>query len=294
MSLALVQRPPVDRSPVLAKRRYADAGEGRTLAYVEAGSGPPVLLIHGAMVNLDDMLLGPFDALAREHRVIAFDRPGHGGSGRRRFEDASPWRQAGLIRNAATALGAERPLIVGHSFGGAVALAYAMAYPDETAAVLALAPLVWPEPRLELFLFGPRTPPGVGDLLSLGSHRTLDPALLPLLWRAMFLPQAVPERFLEYFSFGSAGDPAALIANGEDAFAGLTSLWRSALAYPRCRTPVRILGGDRDAVVNNAAHGALLGQVLPAGRFSTVQGMGHMLHHFAIDEILAAVQDLGG
>ncbi len=103
------------------------------LAYVEAGVGDPVLLIHGAMTNLDDMLTGPFDDLAAEHRVIAVDRPGHGESTRRRLADASPWRQAEIIHDAAAELGVERPIVVGHSFGGAVALAYAMRFPRETA-----------------------------------------------------------------------------------------------------------------------------------------------------------------
>ncbi|WP_174301525.1 alpha/beta fold hydrolase [Caulobacter sp. S45] len=266
--------------------------EGHAIAYVEAGRGPAVLLIHGALTNLDDMVLGPFQALARDHRVLAFDRPGHGESPRLRLADASPWRQAELIHAAACDLGAESPVVVGHSFGGAVALAYGMSFPQETRGVLALAPIVWPEPRLELAAFGMRAMPGPGDILAACASGTVDHATLPLLWRAMFLPQAMPPHFQDGFSFDRASAPQTTLSTGEDAFAIVTALWRSVAAYPSCRTPVSILGGDCDLVINNALHGLALSGVLPDGRFKFVRGMGHMLHHFAIDEVLAAVRAL--
>ena len=267
--------------------------EGRRIAYVEAGEGPPVLLIHGALTNLDDMVLGPLRALARDHRVLAFDRPGHGQSSRLRLTDASPWRQAELIHAAARQLGVADAIVVGHSFGGAVALAYAMSFPTLTTGVLALAPIAWPEPRLELAAFGPRATPASGDVLAACACGTLDRVMLPVLWRAMFLPQVMPERFKDGFSFDRAGAPQTTLSTGEDAVAIVTALWRSVAAYPTCRPPVRILGGDCDMVINNALHGLALSRILPQGRFDFVRGMGHMLHHFAIDEVVAGVRALG-
>ncbi len=292
MTVETLDRPAGAAAP--AERRLVTGGEGRRLAYVEAGRGTAVLLIHGALTNLDDMVLGPFDALARACRVIAFDRPGHGASPRRRLEDASPWRQAGLIHQAARALGVERAVVVGHSFGGAVAMAYGMAYPQDTEGVVALAPIAWPEPRLEQLLFGARAAPVAGPWLDLAARDTIDRALLPLLWRAMFLPQPMPERFEHGFSFESAARAQTTVATGEDAAAIGTALWRSVAGYATCKVPVRILGGDRDLVVNNAVHGAVLGRILPAGRFEWVRGMGHMLHHFAVDRVVSAVAALAG
>ncbi len=283
---------PADTSPLtpLRPRRFHTRRDGGRLAYVEAGAGPPVLLIHGAMTNLDDMLAGPFDALAAEHRVIAFDRPGHGESTRRRLADASPWRQAEVLHEAVTALNVARPVVVGHSFGGAVALAYAMRFPEETEGVVALAPIVWPEPRLELALFGARATPATGDWLARNAAGTTDAITLPLLWRGMFLPQAMPARFQREFSFDLAASSATTTATGEDAVAIVTALWRSVASYRTCRTPVRILGGDADLVINNAPHGAALAQILPHGGFESLAGMGHMLHHFAQDDVVEAVR----
>ncbi len=286
-----LRRLPEEPLEAVRQRRFINRPEGGELAYVEAGQGPAVLLIHGALTNLDDMVLGPFDALAKENRVIAVDRPGHGASTRLRLTDASPWRQAAIIRDAMKTLGVERPVVVGHSFGGAVALAYGMSFAEEIAGVVALAPIVWPEARLELMSFGPRTPPGAGDLLGLGASLTSDKVALPLLWRAMFLPQAMPERFERGFSFDLAGTKQTTMATGEDAVSIVTALWRSVLTYSTCRAPVRILGGDCDLVINNAVHGRSLSHILPNSSFKSLKGLGHMLHHFAIDEVVMAVRN---
>ena len=56
-----------------------------------------------------------------------------------------------------------------------------------------------------------------------------------------------------------------------------------------CRVPVRILGGDRDLVVNNSAHGRTLATLIPDGEFIDLPGLGHMAHHFAAERIAALV-----
>ena len=76
-------RPPSVAIPRIVPRRIVDLPDGRTLAYAETGSGPPLVAIHGTLMSLEDMWLGPVPALARHFRVIAVDRPGHGFSRRR-------------------------------------------------------------------------------------------------------------------------------------------------------------------------------------------------------------------
>src|SRR4051812_41208959 len=71
---------------------------------------------------------------------------------------------------------------------GAVALALGMSRPEEIAGILALAPICFPELRLEQVLFGPRAVPVAGDALAHSAGAAVDSALLPLLWRVMFLP----------------------------------------------------------------------------------------------------------
>lgn len=284
--------PPRSPSPGPLERRFARGADGHAVAYVEAGSGPDLVLVHGMLMTLEDMRLGPMDALGRHFRVIAVDRPGHGASGRVRLTDASPWRQAAILRGALRAIGVDRPILVGHSFGGALALCYAMQFPDAVEAVVALAPICFPEPRLEHLLFGPRALPGAGELLAGALGATTDAGLMPLLWRAMFLPQAMPPRVAAEFPFAWARRPEGMIANGEDAAALWTSLTRSAMSYAACRVPVRILGGGADIVVNNLLHGQGAAALMPKATFELLPGLGHMLHHGAIDAVVAAARGL--
>lgn len=275
----------------MVPRTILDVSGGRTIAYAETGTGPDLVAIHGTLMTLEDPWLGPVPALARHFRVVAVDRPGHGLSARARWGDASAWRQAELIHAAVQALGLRRPVILGHSFGGAVALAYGLRFPDAVAGVVALAPVCFPELRLEQMLFGPRAMPG-GEALSETLGKVSDPALLPLLWNTMFLPQTMPEAFAAAFPFGLAGRPSQILAEGEDALALWPGLARSAAAYPSCRVPVRILCGDADLVVNTLAQGALAAQVIPGARFERLPGIGHMLHHFRIDAVVEAARAL--
>ncbi|MBA3325489.1 MAG: alpha/beta fold hydrolase, partial [Rhodobacteraceae bacterium] len=104
--------------------------EGVPLFYVRRGAGPPVVLIHGASGNLRDFTLDVMPALAARHDVIAFDRPGHGLSGWPGPEAASLSEQARLMRLALAQLGVARATVVGHSYGGSVALAWALDAPE--------------------------------------------------------------------------------------------------------------------------------------------------------------------
>lgn len=289
------QSPPanlLDRAGAVLERRFAPARDGLTLAYAEAGEGPPVILLHGTLTVLEDMMIGLAEPLALSHRVIAFDRPGFGESTVRRFADAGIWRQAEAIHHATVALGLERPIIIGHSFGGSVALALAMDWPDSVSGVVALAPVVRPEARLEQGLFGPRVVPVTGHFLNLFAGMSSDRMLFPLLWRSMYLPQSMPVRIETEFPFSMAGRSEAAARVGEDSLSAMPDLVRLNIRAPCCEVPVRIMGGDQDIVVRNGLNGRPLAEVMPNAEFIDLPDLGHMIHHFATAEIVAVVDQL--
>jgi len=102
--------------------RRAVALAGGPVHYLEAGSGPAVVLLHGGFGGAGNWYrtMGP---LAQRYRVLAPDRPGYGLSAAREAEPAA-WLDGFL-----DAVGAERVALVGHAGGGAEALAYARARP---------------------------------------------------------------------------------------------------------------------------------------------------------------------
>jgi pimeloyl-ACP methyl ester carboxylesterase len=113
--------------------------DGVRLNAVECGSGDPLLLLHGwgACVPFWKETI---PALAERHRVIAFDWPGFGLS-----EAAGPFtidRYVSLLGKVMDALGLRSATIVGHSMGGAIATAFALAHPERvTKLVQVCAPI---------------------------------------------------------------------------------------------------------------------------------------------------------
>jgi pimeloyl-ACP methyl ester carboxylesterase len=103
---------------------------GRRVVYRVAGSGPPVVLIHG-MLNSSSHWRSVALDLAREHTVIAPDLIGHGDSAAPRG-DYSLGAHAASIRDLLAALGIDRASIVGHSLGGGVAMQFFYQFPQRT------------------------------------------------------------------------------------------------------------------------------------------------------------------
>ncbi len=101
---------------------------GRPLAYVQAGSGPVLLLIHG-MAGTYQSWQAVIEPLAQRHTVIAPDLPGHGASAPG-GGDYSLGSHAACLRDLLITLGHDRATLVGHSLGGGIAMQFAYQFPE--------------------------------------------------------------------------------------------------------------------------------------------------------------------
>lgn len=101
---------------------------GRSVAYLEAGKGPALLLIHGMAGDWKTWraVIGP---LSRSHTVIAPDLPGHGASGPS-AGDYSLGELAAGLRDLLMTRGHDRATVVGHSLGGGIAMQFAYQFPE--------------------------------------------------------------------------------------------------------------------------------------------------------------------
>ncbi len=111
--------------------------DGVRLAYREAGTGdPPIVLVHGMACD-HTHLLAQFEHLAPRHRVVALDQRGHGGSD---VPDGDYTTEvfAQDLRGVIERLGLVRPILVGHSLGGGVVLHLAVEHPELVRAVVLL------------------------------------------------------------------------------------------------------------------------------------------------------------
>src|ERR1700730_16155604 len=121
---------------------------GAVLHIVDIGPrdavGPPVVMLHGASSNLEVMRLPVGERLAKDHRVILIDRPGHGWSTRGNLADSTPEIQGRMIDEALAKLGIGQAIFVVHSWAGALGLRMALDYPQRTAGLVMLAPVAYP------------------------------------------------------------------------------------------------------------------------------------------------------
>ena len=117
--------------------------DGLRLSFLEQGARvegrPSLVLLHGLMGSADTF--APLlEALPPQQHVVALDFPGAGGSERRLGLDATLPAMAAVTRRVLDDLGLERPVVLGHSHGGAVALWLAQAAPEQVGPLVLLAP----------------------------------------------------------------------------------------------------------------------------------------------------------
>ena len=125
---------------VLPPRGHFIEVDGARIHYLDEGSGPTLVLIHGLGGQMHNFTHSLLDRLKHNHRVIILDRPGSGYSTRARKASAALGAQARTIAGLVERLGLERPLIVGHSLGGAIALMLALEHPEKIGGLALLAP----------------------------------------------------------------------------------------------------------------------------------------------------------
>ena len=281
-----------------AEARFPRTGEvlrveGLDLHVLRAGRGPSVVLLHGAFGGLQDFqatLWGPLTARAD---AIAFDRPGSGYSERPRDEVADPAVQARVLRAAARELGVERPLLVGCSWGAAVALAWALEAPEEVAGVVTVGGAIEPwygETDLAFRLAGV---PLVGPLFAHTLATPLGTWLAARDVEQAFAPAPVAASFARSpVALGLR--PASFLAQAEDLRVLDRFLADQAPRYAALDVPVLLLHGTGDGVAYAEVHSAAAARALPRGEYRPVDGAGHQLLHSHPERVLDAIDELLG
>lgn len=286
---------------VLIERRHPPLGrfveiEGGRMHVLELGAqhdGVPIVLLHGASGNLNDMRIGLGERLARDHRVILIDRPGHGWSGRSGGdEDAFPSRQAALIAQTLDALGVQRAVVIGHSFAGAIVTAFALTFPQRVAGLVLLAPATHPWPGGIAWVYTLASTPVIGPLFA----RTIVlPAGLLFLdagSRSVFAPQPMPEGYVERSALALLLRPSTFVANARDVARLMESVVRQSPRYGEITAPTVIITGDRDTIVSPEIHSRALATTLPNAKLIVLPGVGHAVQHVAADLVIAETERL--
>jgi pimeloyl-ACP methyl ester carboxylesterase len=236
-------------------QRLAVPGGGR-MAWEERGAGdPPVVLLHGWCC--DRAFLAPQQAfLAATQRVIAVDLPGHG-------ESDAPTRGYGVAALAADVghlldhLGLQRPVLVGHSLGGAIAVELGIARPAQVSAAVVLDTTIGPAAE---------TRAAWTELVEALAGPDYRAAARAAIERLYFLPSDDPAR-RERIVAAMTAVPQHVMRDG---LAGIAA-WDSERAVAALRIPLlhvaRSLGGTDHDHLRQLCPAAFAGRVVGSGHF---------------------------
>lgn len=267
--------------------------DGVRLHYLERGSGPALVLLHGNGVYANDFeYSGLVDKLSERYRVIAFDRPGFGYSERPRTTLWTPDAQARLLHHALQELKVDSSIVLGHSWGTMVALAMGLQVPDAVRGLVLLSGYYYPTLRLDVPVAAQPAIPLIGDLL----RHTITPLLGRLLWplttKHMFAPQPVPERFRQ-LSPWMALRPGQVRASAAEAALMVPAARSLSKRIERLQVPVQIVVGSQDKVIKPSAASGRLHEDMQeqdgSSELHQVPGAGHMVHYAHPDQVVAAV-----
>ena len=261
-----------------------------------AGSGPDLVLIHGASGNLRDFTFDLTDRLTDSYRVIAFDRPGLGWTGRLpgyagawNARSETPFEQAALLQRAADQIGVRNPIVLGHSFGGAVTLAWGLSRPDDTAALVMVGAVSEPwEGDLGLLYQVTSSAPGGALVIPLATAFLTDSYVRGSI-ETIFAPQDAPEGYAEHIGPALTLRRETTRANAQQVNSLFPHIVDMQKQYDRLKMPIELIHGDADTIVPSHVHAERFAREVPSAELTLLPGIGHMPQHTNPEDVVAAI-----
>ena len=261
-----------------------------------SGTGPDLVLIHGASGNLRDFTFGLTGHLTDHYRVITFDRPGMGWTGRLpgtagawNTLSETPQEQAAILQRAADQIGVKNPVVLGHSYGGAVALAWGLARPSDTAALVLVAAASEPWPGSLGWVYAATSSALGGAVLVPLVTAYLPESVVDASVSSIFAPQDPPEGYVDHIGSGLTLRRASTRANAQQVNGLLPYIIEMKKQYGTLTMPIEILHGDADTIVPAAVHAEVLINDVPNGALTLLPGLGHMPHHTNPETVVDAI-----
>lgn len=261
--------------------------DGMRLNYVSAGAGQPVVLIHGNPGSYEDYTLAVVERLAQSYYVVAFDRPGHGYSERQDSVQTTVEVQALMIREALQKLALEKPVLVGHSWGGSLALAAAVGYGKELTGIVLLAPAAYPSVSIEWWSHVPHIPL-IGNIVVNTLTPFLGRAVVRKSLREAYAPQDVQQDYVER-SLELWMHPDRIRACACDERTLGASLTVLSEHYRHIELPVVIVTGSADRLLDPEEHAYPLHKTIKNSKLIVLPETGHQLPQTRPDAVISAI-----
>ncbi len=251
--------------------------EDAEIHWYDSGQGRPIIMLHGLGGNLRNFTYALTERLDNDFRVIAIDRAGSGWSRRSKPVIATLQEQARIISEFIEQERIEKPLIVGHSLGGAIALAIALEHKKQISGLALICPATQPVDRApDIFRFLNITSPAFRFFVAY----TFSSFIGILTRKNTFQIAFAPEPVSENFSIEGGGDLAlssrAFIKTSEDLIFALSSAPLLAGREKELDVPIAILFGEQDKILDVKLHGQKFAK-LSGAKLKILTGKGHML-----------------
>ena len=251
--------------------------EDAEIHWYDSGQGRPIIMLHGLGGNLRNFTYALTERLDDDFRVIAIDRAGSGWSRRSKPVIATLQEQARILSEFIEQERIEKPLIVGHSLGGAIALAFALEHRKQISGLALICPATQPVDRVpDIFRFLNITSPALRFFVAY----TFSSFIGILTRKNTFQIAFAPEPVSDNFSIEGGGDLAlssrAFIKTSEDLIFALSSAPLLAGREKELDVPTAILFGEQDKILDVKLHGQKFAK-LSGAKLKILTGKGHML-----------------
>lgn len=249
------------------------------LHYVDVGQGPPIVMVHGLGGQLRNFTYALADKLAAHHRLVIIDRPRSGYSTVSAGVEPGLKDQADLIAAAIRQLGIERPLLVGHSLGGAISLSLALDHPGLVSGLALIAPLTQPQAEVPV-AFRALAASGASKV---GRAFLANIVAVPLgtlsakqTTAMVFAPETPPADFATRGGGALALRPGNVYAAAFEMQAASPEMEKIVARYGELTLPVAILFAREDNILDYRLDGEKTAGAIARVRLELVDG-GHML-----------------
>lgn len=259
--------------------------DGLRLHYEVAGAGPDLVLIHGASGSLRDFTYDLRDRLIGRYRVFVVDRPGLGHSDP--LPETSLLAQARFLKAGLARLGVTEPLVLGQSYGGSVALAWALEGGPRALILVGSPSMPWPG-DLDIWYRVTANPVGRAIAVPLASAFVPE-SYVRTATAAVFAPDPVPPGYEQHLGTALTLRRGTLAINTAQINALRAELVRMEPRYPTLTLPIELVHGSADTVVPLAIHSTPVSGLLPNAALTVIAGAGHMPHHAHVDQVIDAI-----
>ena len=261
----------------------------RSHGYVEGDGSQDIVFIHGAFINLRDWVFATRLLSKLDSRLIYIDRPGFGYSER----DESKWdaeRQAVQAKSYVKNIHGKNLILVGHSWGASVAMAWATKFPEDVKGVVSIAGLNMPFSGVSKLANDMGLLRIVYELYFSSVAKRAESGSIEKFAARMFQPQDIPTGYLDYVGSDLSRRRSTIKANKGDLLVASQALKQNFASYGRIEMPVEIIHGKEDFLLPFKSQAVAFNEVIPNSRLHILPNVGHMAHHFAFKELSNSIR----